>query len=426
MTSSRSILRHPDFRRLWAADLLSQLGTRLSMIAIPLLAVLTLDATTFQVSLLRTCETAAWLLLGLFAGAWVDRVRCLPVLVFADLGRAVLFGSIPIAALFGVLTLTQLYVVLVLAGVLTVLFDVAHSSYPPRLLEPDQLLPGNAKLAANHSVAAVLGAGAGGVLVQWLSAAVTIGLDALSFLWSALWLRSIRTPEPRPAKPEKPNLRREIAEGMRYVFRHPLLRPIALNTATTMLFQAAGTAVMIVFLVREIHLQPSTIGVLSMIGLGGAIVASAVTERISNRYGDARALLLSSTGIGVAFTLQALTGPGWQVSWFVAATLLAGFCIIVSYILQVSTRQRVCPPELQGRVSATMSFVGWGAAPLGSLLGGGLGTAFGLRATLWISGLAALAGTAFLVFSPFRTLRTVPGTEQRQADPQDLPGARND
>ncbi|MGY4768006.1 MFS transporter [Kribbella sp. CWNU-51] len=404
------ILRHPDFRRLWIADLLSQLGSRLSMIAIPLLAVLTLDASTLQVSLLRTCETAAWLLLGLFAGAWVDRVRCLPVLVYADLGRALLFASIPVAAWFGVLSLTQLYVVLALTGILTVLFDVAHSSYPPRLLEPDQLLPGNAKLAANHSIGAVIGAGAGGVLVQWIGAAVTIGLDALSFLWSALWLRSIRTPEAQPAKADRPDLRREIADGMRYVFTHPLLRPIALNTATTMLFQAAAGAIMIVYLVREVHLQPGTIGVLSMIGLLGAIVASAVTEKISNRYGDARTLLLSSTGIGVAFTLQALTAPGWQVSWYVVSMLLAGFCIIVSYILQVSIRQRVCPPELQGRVSATMSFVG--AAPLGSLLGGVLGTVFGLHATLWVAGLAALAGTVFLYLSPFRTLRTVPATQR--------------
>jgi MFS family permease len=405
-----SILRHPDFRRLWAADLLSQLGSRLSMIAIPLLAVLTLDASTLQVSLLKTCETAAWLLLGLFAGAWADRVRCLPVLVYADLGRAVLFASIPVAAWFGVLTLTQLYVVLALTGILTVLFDVSHNSYLPRLLEPDRLLPGNAKLAANHSIGAVIGAGAGGLLVQWLGAAVTIGVDALSFLWSALWLRSIRTPEARPAKAERPNLRREIAEGMRYVFRHPLLRPIALNTATTMLFQAAAGAIMIVYLVREVHLQAGTIGVLSMIGLLGAILASGVTEKLSNRYGDARMLVLSSLGIGVAFTLQALTAPGWMVTWYVVSMLLAGFCIIVSYILQVSTRQRVCPPELQGRVSATMSFVSWGAAPLGSLLGGALGTAFGLHATLWIAGLATLAGTAFLYFSPFRTLRTVTAT----------------
>jgi MFS family permease len=411
MTSSQHILRHPDFRRLWIADLLSQLGSRLSMIAIPLLAVLTLNASTLQVSLLKTCETAAWLLLGLFAGAWVDRIRCLPVLVISDLGRAGLFASIPVAAAFGVLTLTQLYVVLVLTGVLTVLFDVAHSSYPPRLLDPDQLLPANTKLAANHSIGAVIGAGAGGVLVQWLSAAVTIGLDALSFLWSALWLRSIRTPESKPAPAERPDLRREIAEGMRYVFKHRLLRPIALNTATTMLFQAAAGAIMIVYLVREVHLQPGTIGVLSMIGLGGAIVASVVTEKISNRYGDARTLLLSAAGIGVAFTLQALTAPGWQVSWYVVSMLLAGFCIIVNYILQVSTRQRVCPPALQGRASATLSFVSWGAAPLGSLLGGALGTAFGLRTTLWVAGLSTLAGTAFLYFSPFRTLRTVPATQ---------------
>jgi MFS family permease len=406
--TSPGILSHPDFRRLWIADLLSQLGARLGMIAFPLLAVLTLNASTLQVSLLRTCETAAWLVLGLFAGAWVDRIRCLPVLVAADLGRAVLFGSIPAAAAFDVLTLTQLYVVLAAAGLLTVLFDVAHSSYPPRLLSQEQLLPGNARLAATHSVAAVVGAGAGGVLVQWLSAAVTIGLNALGFLWSALWLRSIRMPESQPAAPEHRNLRREIVEGLRYVFRHPLLRPIALNTATTMLFQAANGAVMIVFLVREIHLSPSTIGLLSMTGLLGALAASALTERLSNRIGDARALLLATIGIGVAFTLQALTSPGWGLAWYVGATLLAGICIIVAYIVQVSTRQRVCPPDLQGRVSATMSFVGWGAAPIGSLLGGLLGTSFGLRPTLWIAGIATLLGSGWLVLSPFRTLRTLP------------------
>ncbi|MFD7155798.1 MFS transporter [Kribbella sp. NPDC059898] len=397
------ILRHPDFRRLWLADLLSQLGSRLTMFAVPLLAVLTLDATTFQVSLLRTCETAAWLLLGLFAGAWVDRVRCLPVLIAADLGRAVLFGSIPVAAAFGVLSLPQLYVVLALAGVLTVLFDVAHSTYPPRLLNTDQLLPGNAKLAANHSVAAVIGAGAGGILVQWIGAAVTIGLDALSFVWSAIWLRSIRYPEPAPVKPERPHLRREIRDGLRYVFKHPLLRPIALNQTTTMLFQSANGAVMVVFLVRQLHLRPSTNGVLSMLGLLGAIVASVVTERLSTRLGDARALLLSTTGIGVAFVLQALTNRGWQLAWYVLATLLAGFSIIVAYILGASTRQRVCPPDLQGRVSATMSFVSWGATPLGSLLGGILGTTLGLRPTLYTAGFATLAGTSFLYFSPLRT-----------------------
>jgi hypothetical protein len=235
--------------------------------------------------------------LGLFAGAWVDRIRCLPVLVFADLGRAVLFGSIPVAALFGVLTLTQLYVVLVLTGVLTVLFDVAHSSYPPRLLQPDQLMPGNAKLAANHSVAAVLGAGAGGVLVQWLSAAVTIGVDALSF-------PVVRTLAP--------------------------LDPYAGTTAG----QAGET-------------EPAA----RDRGRHALRVPAPLAAADRSEHGDD----------------DAVPGRGW------------------------------------------------------------IGTLFGLHATLWIAGLASLAGTAFLYFSPFRTLRTLPAIpEQRQADPQDLPGARSD
>ena len=240
------------------------------------------------------------------------------------------------------------------------------ASYLPRLLERDRLLPGNAKLAANHSVAAVIGAGAGGLLVQWLGAA----LSRSAWTHSASCGQrsgSARSVHPRrePATPELPNLRREIGEGMRYVFRHPLLRPLALNTMTTMLFQAAAGAIMVVFLVRGVHLQPATIGVLSMVGLLGAILTSAVTEKLSTRYGDARTLLLSSTGIGVAFTVQALTAPGWMVSWFV----------------------------------------------VGSLLGGGLGTAFGLHTTLWIAGLGTLAGNAFLYFSPIRTLRTIPAEE---------------
>lgn len=201
------------------------------------------------------------------------------------------------------------------------------------------------------------------------------------------------------------------------MFRHPLLRPIALNTTTTMLFQAANGAVMVVFLVREIGLSPSAIGLLSMAGLLGALAASWFTERVSARLGDARALLLSAVGIGVAFTLQSLTAPGWGLAWYVGATLLAAICIIVGYIVGISIRQRLCPPDLQGRVSATMSFVSWGSAPIGSLLGGVLGTAFGLRPTLWIAADATLLGSAWLLFSPIRTLRQIPAP----ADPHHSP-----
>ncbi|MFC0625961.1 MFS transporter [Kribbella deserti] len=297
----RGILRDPDFRRFWTADLLSQLGIRLGMLAVPLLAVLELTASAFEVSLLRAFETAAWLLIGLFAGAWMDRIRCKPVMITADLARAAFFASVPVAAAFGVLTLAQLYVVLFLAGVMTVLFDVAHSTYLPRLVDREDLVAGNAKLAANHSVGAVAGQGIGGYLVQWFTAPAAIGLNALGFVWSALWLRSIRAVEARPVPAEQPHLRREIGAGLRFVVRHPLLRPIALTSATTMLFQAANNAIIVVFLVRELGLSAGKIGLLGMIGLLGALVAAAATERISRRVGHARAMWITALTNGLGF-----------------------------------------------------------------------------------------------------------------------------
>src|SRR5689334_5487265 len=180
-----------DFRRLWLADAVSQLGTRMTFLSAPLVAVLYLNASTFQVALVRTCETLGWLLFGLLAGAWVDRLRCRPVLLTTDFGRAALMFSIPVAALLGALTLWQLYAVMFLVGILTVFFEVAHQTYLPRLLPADQLVPANAKLAANASVAALAGASAGGYLVQLLTAPFVFVIDALSFVWSALWVRSI-------------------------------------------------------------------------------------------------------------------------------------------------------------------------------------------------------------------------------------------
>jgi Major Facilitator Superfamily len=192
------LLRRRDFRHLWAADLISQLGTRMSFLAVPLLAVATLHASAFEVSLLRASQTVAYLLIGLQVGAWCDRMRCRPVLVVADLGRAVALGSVPLAAALGVLGLGQLYVVVFVVGVLTVFFDVAHQTYLPRLVERSRLIEGNARLQGNSSVAAVAAPVPAGYLVQWFTGAGAVLVDAASYLWSALWLRSIRRPRPPP------------------------------------------------------------------------------------------------------------------------------------------------------------------------------------------------------------------------------------
>ncbi|MGA8117284.1 MAG: MFS transporter [Actinocatenispora sp.] len=402
------LLGERDFRHLWAGDVISQLGTRLSMTAVPLLAVLDLHASTLEVSLLRTAQTAASLLLGLIAGAWVDRLRCLPVLVVADLARAALLVSIPVTALLGVLSLGQLYAVVFLAGVGTIAFDTAHTTYLPRLIARDRLVEGNSRLAANTSVAAVTGAGIGGYLVQWLSAPFTIALDAASYLWSALWLLTIRTPERPPVRPARPHLRREIAEGLRFVFGHPILRAIAGNTATVLFFQSATDSIMIVFLVREVHLAPGVIGLLSMVGLLGALASAVLTTRIAARIGTARTLWLSAVVNGVGFLLYPLTAGGARLTWYVLAGALAAFSIVTRHIMAVTTRQLLCPERLLGRVSATMELMVWGVMPLGALAGGLLGTYLGLRATLLVGGVVIAAASLWLVLSPLRGLRDIP------------------
>jgi MFS family permease len=389
-----------DFRRLWLADAVSQLGTRMTFLAAPLVAVLYLNASTFQVALVRTFESLGWLLFGLFAGAWVDRMRCRPVLLVADLGRAVLLLSVPVAAAFGAFTLWQLYVVMFAVGVLTVFFDVAHQSYLPRLLPPDQLVAANAKLAANASVAALAGASAGGYLVQLLTAPFVYVIDALSFAWSALWIRVIRHREPPVERAPDRHLGREIAEGVRYVWRQPVLRPIALATATTVLGQSAGMAVSMVFLVREIGLSAWVIGVLGTVGLLGALLSSGVARRVVNRLGQARSMVVGVFLVGLAFLAQAFTTPGWGLVWWVVSAFVASFWIILTNVVAMTIRQTVCPPELLGRVNAIMELMAWGVMPAGSVLGGILGAFAGTRVTLLLAGAVSCLAVGWLLFSP--------------------------
>jgi MFS family permease len=389
-----------DFRRLWLADAVSQLGNRMTFLAAPLVAVLYLHASTFEVALVRTCDSLGWLLFGLLAGAWVDRLRCRPVLLVTDFGRAALMLSVPAAALFGGLTLVQLYVVMLLVGVLSVFFEVAHHSYLPRLLPPAELVGANAKLAANASVAALAGASAGGYLVQLLTAPFVFVVDALSFVWSGLWVRAIRHREPPVERAPDRHLGREIREGVRYVWRQPLLRPIALRTAMTVLGQSMGMAVSTVFLVREVGLSAGMIGLLGTIGLVGALLSSGLTRRVVAFLGQARALMGGVFLLGPAFLVQAFTTPGWGLTWWVVSTFVASFCIILTNVVQVTIRQTVCPAELQGRVSAIMDLTVGGVMPVGSLMGGVLGTLMGTRMTLLVSGAVACLSVIWLLTSP--------------------------
>jgi MFS family permease len=402
------ILRRRDFRHLWAADAVSQLGNRINILAMPLLAITVLNASTVEVSLLRTLETAAWLVLGMPVGAWCDRMRCRPVLIVADVGRAVVLGTVPIAFLFGVLTFWQLCCVAAITGILTVFFDVAHQTYLPRLIERGELLDGNAKLQANTSVAAVVAPSVSGFLVQWFGAAIAVLANALSFLWSACWLSTIRAKESRPVRAGRPRLMAEIGAGLRLVMSHPLLRVIGLTGALGSLFQSAHTAVSVVFLVRTLHLAPGAIGLLSSTALVGAVIAAFVVRPIAAKLGQARLMCLAALAYGVGFLVFPVTRPGVGLVCWAVAGFATSCAIVMLNVVQVSFQQAICPDELLGRMNATMKFLLWGTIPVGSALGGGLATVVGLRGTLWIAATGVLVSSVWLLLSPVRRLRDLP------------------
>ena len=407
-----SLVRHPDFRRLWAADALSQFGTQISAIALPLLVIKVLDAGAFEVGLLTTFEFLAFLLLGLPAGAWVDRVRRRNVLVAADLGRALLLGSLPLAWWLGALSLWQVYLVALLTGVCTVFFDVAYQSYLPHLVGRDHLVEGNAKLQGTQSVAQVAGPTAGGLLVQSLTAPYAILLDAVSFLWSAAWVATIRSREPKPERVPDRNLVREVREGLSFVFGHRLLRAIAACTATSNLFSNVAMTAFVVLLASpdQLDLAAGTIGVLFSAFAVGGLLGALVARRFAELVGQGPALWMSIGLQAPAMAAMPFVDRGWQL-WLVGASfLVSGTTVVVYNITQVSFRQLLCPERLLGRMNATIRFAVWGTIPIGALLGGVLGSTVGLRPTLWV----AVAGSALAVLpvflSPLRWMRELPTT----------------
>ncbi|QYN26080.1 MFS transporter [Amycolatopsis sp. DSM 110486] len=405
------LFRHRDFRHFWLADAISQVGSRVSGTAISLLVVIWLHASTFEVSVLRTLQTLAYLLIGLQAGAWCDRVRNRPVLVGADLGRAVALGSIPVAAVFGVLTIWQVYAAVFVAGVLTVFFDVAHQSFLPRLVAKADLIEGNAKLKFSTSAAALVGPGLGGLLVQWLAAPVAVLVDAVSYLWSAAWLRTVRVREVVAPEHREATLRAQVREGLRLVLRHPVLRAIALNNMVSALFSSAYLAISTLFLVRVIGLSAGAVGLLGSLGLVGALLGSVLARRLSRKVGAARLLVTVAMVEGLAYLLAPLTGPGWQLAWYVVAGLFTSTCVIIVIVVQVSFQQTLCPDHLLGRMNATMNFLYWGAAPIGSLLAGVLATGIGLRPMLWVAGGGMLLAAVPLLASPLRRMVDLPAGE---------------
>ena len=396
--------RHPDFLRLWSAQTISQFGSQVSQLALPLAAIVVLDASAFEVALLGTVEFLPFLLFALPAGVWVDRLRRKPILVLGDLGRALALATIPIAYAVDVLTIWQLYAVGFVVGICTVFFDVAYQSYLPSLVDREYLVEGNSKLEISRSAAQLAGPGLAGVLIGALTAPVAVLVDAVSFVGSAVFLFRIRTPEAVPEPTEKPSMRRELMEGLRYLLGHRFWRPIAMSVAISNFFYSVAFAIILVYAVRVLGLSAQVIGITFAIGNAGWLIGAVAASRLSNLLGVGRTLVGSAVVVGPGLMLVPAAPQSNPVPFLVVSFILFNFAAIVFNITAISFQQAVTPDRMLGRLNATRRFIVWGVIPLGSLAGGVLASQIGLLTTLWIGAIGASFSFLPLVLSPVRSI----------------------
>jgi MFS family permease len=400
---------HSDFLKLWTGQTVSRFGSQITLLAVPTLAILTLKATPLQVGLLTTLEYLPFPVLGLFAGVYADRWRRRPIMITADIARAVILASIPIAFELRHLTLLQLYAVALSTGVFTVFFDISDQSYLPALVDRTDLVEGNTKLTISYSTATLAGPAVAGFLIELVGAALAVAVDAASFVVSAVAIWSIRKPERAPM-PVSAGGRRglwtEMREGLHVVFGNSILWHIAGCTATSNLGSNMVFAVFLIFAYRHLHLTPGVIGVVFGISSFGSLVGALVARRMAQLLGVGRALASSTTLLSLGMLCTPLAQLGQP---FVVLTVFLFVSQLNWYdIIQLSLRQSITPDRLQGRMNATMRTIVWGTIPIGAFLGGVLGSTLGVVETIVAGGFVSLLSVGWIVIGPVFRIREAP------------------
>jgi MFS family permease len=399
--------RNPNFTRLWFATLVSSAGTQITNLALPLTAALTLGATPTQMGLLAMAGSLPNLLFGLLAGVWVDRTSRKPVLLWADLLRAALLASIPLASLLGTLSFAQLWIVAFAASTLSIFFTLASVAVLPTLVKPTQLVEANSTFALSDAVLSITGPGVAGGIIQVLSAPRAIILDAFSFVVSALSLRGVKL-EQQPARlaARRGQLWNDMCEGARALIQTPLLLALTVSGMIgTVGFSIQG-AVAILFLTRALQLGPASIGLLSACGGGGALCGAVAAGRLGRQIGVGMAVILGNLLWILGGLVTPLAGfSTMPLPYLVAGSALGAFGATLFSVNQMSLRQHLTPAALLGRVTAARRFFIFSLAPLGSLVGGVLGTMLGLQATLIIGGCVGIVSVLVIGCSPVRAVR---------------------
>ncbi len=393
--------RSPGFLKLWAGQTVSDFGSLVTAVALPFAAVLVLRASPFQMALLRLSGLIPALVMALVAGVWVDRLRRRPILIGADLGRALLLGSIPAAAAAGVLTIEHLYAVVFLAAIMGIFFDVAYRSYLPSIVRAEDLVEANSKLSATSSMAEVAAFSIAGWLVQVLTAPVTILIDAVSFLISALSLSLIRESEAavRPRE-SRAGMGREIAEGAQVVLRDPVLRALTISAAISAFSGALFGTQYALYALDELGFKPGMLGVIYAIGGISSLLGALAAGRVVSRLGAGRSMALGIAVVGVGeLMLPIARGASVSAAALMIAQQLSDGGFVIYAINQTSIKQAIAPAAVLGRVNASLRFAILASAIGGTLVSGLTGQAFGLRATMTAGGLGTILAAWWLLRS---------------------------
>ena len=402
--------RDGEFLKLWWGQAISELGSQVSTLALPTVAILTLSATPFQVGLLEALQFLAFPVLGLIAGVYADRIRRRPIMIACDVLRLAALGSVPLAFMLGALTMEQLYVVALLVGVGTVFFDVAYQSYLPAIIARTDLIEGNSKLQVTGSVAQMAGPALAGFLIQLVGPARAVTADATSFLISVLSLWWIRRPEPAPkpaAEAGRTGFFAEMWEGIRFVLGNPIISRIAGSTATSNLGGNIAFAVILIFVYRFLHLTPGVVGIVFAAGAVGGLIGALSASWIAARIGLGPTLFVSITAGGLSLILVPLAQYGFAIPLLIVSFFIGSWVNPVYNINQVSLRQAITPDRVQGRMNATVRTIIWGTIPIGAFIGGAIGTGFGVLTAIYVGIAISLLSGVWILAGPIR-LRVQP------------------
>jgi MFS family permease len=403
------LLRQRDFRLLWAGETTSRFGSNITGVAMPLVAVVTLDAGPFWVGALAAAAWLPWLLLALPAGAWVDRMRRRPLMIVCNLASMALLASVPVVDWLGGLTMAYLLAVALLTGVCNVFFTIAYRVYLPSVVTKEELGEANVKLQGSESAAQLAGLGGGGLLAQLFGAASGLLVDGSTFLVSTLCLLGIRSEEPRSApRTEKRSLWQEIREGARYTAQDPYMRILTVYGAVTNLLLTGYQALVTVFIVRELAVDQGAVGWLLASSSVGGVLGATFASRLSARFGSARGVLLCKFATAPFGLLIPLAAEGWRTALLALGSLVLAFGVVAANVIMGAFRQQYCPPQLLGRMTASYSLANYGAIPIGSLLGGVLGAALGVRPALWVFTAGLAVSSLLLLLGPLHRHRDLP------------------